>query len=251
LGGLGAVPPRHRDRGGRCGALVGPFPYEKLAHVESSTRFRWDGELDRHLLRGAAIVSRRLGEGIVAPRTGNQWFGDAVTERDFHDLWLSEGFADYFDLVVGAALDRRLGARARGWPPWRTATTDRPDQDRPVIDTAVKEPRGSSTRIAYNKGAWVLHMLRGTVGDTGCLAGHSQTITASTATRPVTRRGFPARDGARRPTGVSTGFSTSGCDGRASRASTVAWHWDRHQQRVSLEIDQAQRPHGPVQAAGR
>src|SRR5256884_2970999 len=85
--------------------LVGPFPYEKLAHVESATKFGGMENASAIFYADRPYLERRMGEGVVRHETAHQWFGDAVTERDWHHLWLSEGFASYFDWVIGAALD--------------------------------------------------------------------------------------------------------------------------------------------------
>ena len=76
--------------------LVGPFPYEKLAHVESSTR--WGGMENAGAIFYADGIFRRnaMNEGLIAHETAHQWFGDAVTEREWQHVWLSEGFATYF-----------------------------------------------------------------------------------------------------------------------------------------------------------
>jgi aminopeptidase N len=39
------------------------------------------------------------GRGPVVHEIAHQWFGDSVTERDWDDVWLSEGFATYFALL--------------------------------------------------------------------------------------------------------------------------------------------------------
>src|SRR2546422_6019960 len=74
--------------------LVGPFPYEKLAHVESATKFGGMENASAIFYADRPYLERRMGEGVVRHETAHQWFGDAVTERDWHHLWLSEGFAD-------------------------------------------------------------------------------------------------------------------------------------------------------------
>jgi hypothetical protein len=33
--------------------------------------------------------------GLVAHEISHQWFGDSVTEKDWDNAWLSEGFATY------------------------------------------------------------------------------------------------------------------------------------------------------------
>src|SRR5690606_29984849 len=76
--------------------LVAPFPYEKLAHVQSSTRFGGMENVAAIFYAERSIAQGRDIEGTVAHETAHQWFGDAVTEADWHHLWLSEGFASYF-----------------------------------------------------------------------------------------------------------------------------------------------------------
>jgi len=144
--------------------LVGPFPYEKLAHVESATRYGGMENSAAIFYAEQGYVARRMGEGVVRHETAHQWFGDAVTERDFHDLWLSEGFATYLDLVVGAALDGDSVLR-RGMRDEALRYMSTRDVDRPVIDSSVTRLTELLNANSYNKGAWVLHMLRGLLGD--------------------------------------------------------------------------------------
>ena len=88
-------------------SLFGPYPYEKLAHVQSATRF---GGMEnpgaifysQNAIGGALAADAEARDGLtslVAHETVHQWFGDAVTEADWNHLWLSEGFAEYFDAV--------------------------------------------------------------------------------------------------------------------------------------------------------
>ncbi|HBZ69848.1 MAG TPA: peptidase M1, partial [Deltaproteobacteria bacterium] len=143
--------------------FVGPFPYEKLAQVESSTRYGGMENSSAIFYAEQMYVSRRMTEGVVRHETAHQWFGDAVTERDFHHLWLSEGFATYFDLVAGAMLDgdtlldNAMRRAAREVEASRVV-------DRPILDTTVTDPVQLLNENSYQKGAWVLHMLRGYIG---------------------------------------------------------------------------------------
>ncbi len=150
--------------------IIGPFPYEKLAHVQSSTRFGGMENSSAIFYAEKPYLERRMEEGVVRHETAHQWFGDAVTERDWHHLWLSEGFASYFDLVAGAALhgDSVLtaGMRSYGESYIRSDVVARP-----IIDTAEHDPLKLLNANNYQKGAWVLHMLRGLVGDSAFFAG--------------------------------------------------------------------------------
>src|SRR5260370_3333542 len=77
---------------------IGPFPYEKLANVEAAG-LRGGTEHASAIFYGEAAVKGRPATGLVAHEIAHQWFGDSVTEKDWADVWLSEGFATYFALL--------------------------------------------------------------------------------------------------------------------------------------------------------
>jgi len=146
--------------------LVGPFPYEKLSHLQSSTRFGGMENASAIFYSDAGFRRRSMTDEVVAHETAHQWFGDAVTERDWPHLWLSEGFATYF-----AALWTRA---ARGDSAFRVQMAGIRDEvltdttsvtKRPVIDTIETNLLALLNRNSYQKGGFVLHMLRGQVGE--------------------------------------------------------------------------------------
>ena len=147
---------------------VGPYPYEKLAHLQSTTRFGGMENAtaifyDGRLFRSAAGVS----EGLIAHETAHQWFGNAVTEREWSHLWLSEGFATYFAALWtqherGDSAFRADMMRIRNVILDDTVAVPR----RPVIDTMATDLMSLLNRNSYQKGGWVLHMLRAQLGDT-------------------------------------------------------------------------------------
>src|SRR2546426_12005114 len=102
------------------GSLVGPFPYEKLAHLESSTRFGGMENATAIFYADQPFRKRTMADGVVAHETAHQWFGDAVTETEWSHLWLSEGFATYFAaLWTRRSEERRVGKECRSrWSPY-------------------------------------------------------------------------------------------------------------------------------------
>lgn len=150
--------------------LIGPFPYRKLAHVQSSTRYGGMENSSAIFYDQGMYAARRMGEGVVRHETAHQWFGDAVTERDWRHLWLSEGFASYFDDVIGAVLDgdsvlaRGIRSSLQGYLRSRVV-------DRPLVDSAAQDLMSLLNANSYNKGALLLHMLRGEVGDSAFFRG--------------------------------------------------------------------------------
>jgi aminopeptidase N len=165
--------------------LIGPFPYEKLAHVQSSTKFGGMENSSAIFYAEKPYVERRMGEGVVRHETAHQWFGDAVTEQDWPDIWLSEGFATYFDGVVASALDGD-SALARHMRSSADAYIASNVTDRPIVDSAyAADPIKLLNANSYPKGAWVLHMLRGLMGDSAFFRGlrtYYSTYRDSTAT---------------------------------------------------------------------
>ena len=144
--------------------LFGRFPYAELRHVQSTTRFGGMENATAIFYSSAAIHEGRLGEATVAHETAHQWFGDAVTEAEWLHLWLSEGFATY-----GAALwaeheggDSALAAAMRSA---RDAVMASAVVERPILDSAITDRMKLLNANNYQKGSWVLHSLRGLVGD--------------------------------------------------------------------------------------
>jgi len=151
--------------------LVGPFPYEKLAHVQSATRFGGMENASAIFYAYDLFPTRRMTEGLIAHETAHQWFGDAVTEREWGHLWLSEGFATYF-----AALWTR---KARGDSAFRAemrtirqrVLDDSVVARRPVLDTAQTNYLALLNANSYQKGGYVLYMLNQQLGDTDFFRG--------------------------------------------------------------------------------
>ncbi|CAN5917341.1 hypothetical protein BH11GEM2_BH11GEM2_14070 [soil metagenome] len=77
---------------------IGPYSYEKLANGESAGM----GGGTEHasvIFYGESSVTDKPATNLVAHEIAHQWFGDAVTETNWDEVWLSEGFATYFPLL--------------------------------------------------------------------------------------------------------------------------------------------------------
>jgi len=151
--------------------MVGPFPYEKLAHLQSETRFGGMENASAIFYASQLFPSHRMSEGLIAHETAHQWFGDAVTEREWSHLWLSEGFATYFATLWTRA--------SRGDSAWhaelaairRQVLADSVVQVRPVIDTAQTDYLELLNANSYQKGGYVLAMLHRMLGDSAFFGG--------------------------------------------------------------------------------
>lgn len=146
--------------------MVGPFAYDRLSHVQSATRFGGMENASAIFYSDQAFRRNAVEESLIAHETAHQWFGDAVTPRRWADVWLSEGFATYF-----AALYQQ---RAHGDSAF-LATMRRMRDDvlaakvvgeRPIVDSIGAEtPLSLLNANSYQKGGFVLHMLRAEIGD--------------------------------------------------------------------------------------
>ena len=163
---------------------IGPYPYEKLAMIVGATRF---GGMENSgaivftsslLTRpaGATGMSRTYGipasnVNLIAHEIAHQWFGDSVTGATWADLWLSEGFATYF---AGMFVQRYEGEEAFQQYLNTSATnifSHEKNNRTPIYDRDTEDLFKLLNANNYQKGAWVLHMLRSRLGDEVFLRG--------------------------------------------------------------------------------
>ena len=156
---------------------VAPYPYEKLALIIGATRFGGMENSSAIVFTSTlfkpnpkAKVSHAFGipigtVDVVAHEIAHQWFGDSVTESTWADLWLSEGFATYF---AGLFLQRHEGEEAFQAYMKQAAETYfayEKSTRTPIHDTDTEDLFKLLNANNYQKGAWVLHMLRSQLGD--------------------------------------------------------------------------------------
>ena len=145
---------------------IGPYPFEKLANVQSKTLFGGMENASCIFYSENSVDGMNDHEGLIAHEIAHQWFGDAATENDWHHVWLSEGFATYFShLYLEAAFghDRMVEEMLEDR---RLVIDYNKKNPGPVIDTTVLELMKLLNPYSYQKGGWVLHMLRHELGDT-------------------------------------------------------------------------------------
>ena len=146
---------------------IGPYSYEKLAHVEAVGE---GGATEP----ATSIFYYGTSFGAASHEMAHQWFGDAVTERNWDDVWLSEGFATYLALLFIEHQDGHdafMASLKRSRDAAVNYALSHP------TDTIVHENLNNDSNVfsnstqIYQGGAMVLHTLRGLLGDDTFWAG--------------------------------------------------------------------------------
>jgi hypothetical protein len=104
---------------------------------------------------------------FLAHELAHQWWGQAVGWKNYHEQWISEGFAQYFAALYAQKTrgDRTFADMLRQFRRWSLSESDQgPVHLGSRLGHVKRDPRVFRA-LVYNKGAAVLHMLRRLVGD--------------------------------------------------------------------------------------
>ena len=153
-------------------ATIGvPYPYARYSQI-AVAEFIFGGmentsattQTDRTLHDERAHLDFSS-DPLVSHELAHQWFGDLVTCRDWSQAWLNEGFATYFEAVWAEAdLGWDEYARAIFESVARYLDEDEERYRRPIVCNVYRDPVELFDRHLYEKGAAVLHLLRGELG---------------------------------------------------------------------------------------
>lgn len=170
------VYPQNRDTGFKTYAAaknivpwfeqkIAPYPYKKLANVQSKTIFGGMENANAIFYFENSVTDKSI-EGLLVHEIAHQWFGNSASEKDWSHLWLSEGFATYMTHLYH---EEKYG---------KDSMNNRLKEDRdeviafykkrktPVSDTSASADLMQLLNAnSYQKGGWILHMLRRKVGD--------------------------------------------------------------------------------------
>lgn len=143
----------------------GPYPFltEKYGH----SNFEWGGGMEHQTMtsmQGSGTFG--FAEPVVVHELGHQWWGDMITCKDWHHIWLNEGFASY--------CEAQYFLKKNGWASYHSYMASMAYSGGGsiyIVDTTnVYNIFGT---IVYDKGAWVLHMLRRILGESNFAAAMS------------------------------------------------------------------------------
>jgi aminopeptidase N len=229
---------------------VAPYPYEKLALIIGATRFGGMENSSAIVFTSTLFDPRpeaplssvfKIREDLVdviAHEIAHQWFGDSVTESTWSDLWLSEGFATYF---AGIFIQRHEGEAA--FQKYMKSAGDRAlDYEKktraPIHDSETEDLFKLLNANNYQKGAWVLHMLRSELGDENFFRGiriYYEAHKNSTADTEDLRAAFEKASGRN-----LKDFFARWIYGTGHPNYELSWEWQADRKKVRLVLTQLQ-----------
>lgn len=141
----------------------GPYPYENEKYGHAQCGF--GGGMEHSTMSFMGGFSKML----MGHELAHQWFGDKITCGSWQHIWLNEGFATYLE---GLTCEQGLGDQS--WITWKTSKINSVTSNN-FGSTFVTDTSSISnifdSRLVYNKGSLILHMLRWKLGDTNFFQG--------------------------------------------------------------------------------
>ena len=144
---------------------IGPYSYAKLANMQAKTQ--WGGLENAGTISyfENSVTGKNEVESLIAHEIAHQWFGNSASENSWNHVWLSEGFATYFSILYqehSYGNEKRKEQLAKDRNQVIEYFKKNPV---PIVDNSIKDPFKVLSTNTYQKGSWVLNMLRHKLGD--------------------------------------------------------------------------------------
>ncbi len=146
----------------------GPFAYERLANIQANSAGGGMEAASAILYNEKSVVGDRneTWRNVVIHEIAHQWFGNTVTEYDWNDVWLSEGFATYFTMRFikhaygeDAFVKELISSRKSIFK------MSENNEDYLIVHSNLTNMSKVTSGLTYQKGAWILNMLYNYLGE--------------------------------------------------------------------------------------
>jgi aminopeptidase N len=223
-----------------------PYPYPKYAQT-TAYDYMWGGmenitatTMTERTLHAARHDVDFSSEFLVAHELAHQWFGDLITCRSWDHLWLNEGFADYMTVLWKG---HAHGPDELAWEVddlVQDHLSEARDQyRRPLVTLRYPAPIRLFDAHSYEKGALVLHMIRGLLGEETwwrSLRAYVERFAGGTVTTADLQGVLE------QVSGISLGpLFDQYVHGAGHPELEVRWEWRPDERIVRLEVEQTQR----------
>lgn len=151
---------------------IAPYPYRKLANVQSKTRYGGMENASNIFYFENSVNGKKEREDLIAHEIAHQWFGNSASEANWYHVWLSEGFATYSTHLYHEAKYGAASLAERMRKDRFTVVRYAERKLAPIVDTTVTDINDVLNTNSYQKGSWVLHMLRHEIGDAAFWKGY-------------------------------------------------------------------------------
>ncbi|MEQ8323976.1 MAG: M1 family aminopeptidase [Vicingaceae bacterium] len=126
-----------------------PFYQEKYGHCMAP----FSGGMEHQTMTTQGFFFTDL----TSHELGHQWFGDHITCGSWADIWINEGFASYSEYVY---IEEKEPGRGPSWLDDTESSALFSPTGSIHVDDTTNVGRIFSSSLSYNKGAFLLHMLR-------------------------------------------------------------------------------------------
>ncbi len=131
-----------------------PFIEERYGH----NHYGWGGAMEHQTM--TSISPNFNTEYVIAHEAAHQWGGDLVTCRNFHHIWLNEGFASYSEVLY---FRYHYGEQyANTWLNYQKHL----DAGTPYVEDLENDYIFDNVTV-YDKASWLFYMLHMILGDEG------------------------------------------------------------------------------------
>ncbi len=230
--------------------LIAPYPYDKLALIVGPTRFGGMENSSAIVFTNNLFVPRpreavsqvfKVRRGIVnlvAHEIAHQWFGNSVTQSTWSDLWLSEGFATYFAALFIEQTDGQAAFQDYMREAEQQYLAYAARNRTPIFDDQTEDLMKLLNANNYQKGAWVLHMLRSQLGDEtffrGIQAYYNKHQSATASTEDL-RAALEKESGSE-----LHDFFESWVYGKGHPQYELRWAWNKELRKLRIDLRQTQ-----------